>query len=107
MYFIISVKFYKMLIQQKQVGSKGAFYVEETGTVLAEMTYSMTGTSLMIIDHTEVPDELKGKNVGYQLVQAAVEYARKNDIKIIPLCPFAHSVFKKKSAEFGDVLRPN
>lgn len=107
MYFVNSLKFYKMMIQQKQEGSKGSFYVEEAGTVLAEMTYSMTGNSLMIIDHTEVSDELSGKNVGYQLVKAAVEHARTNDIKIIPLCPFANSVFKKKSSEFGDVLRPN
>jgi uncharacterized protein len=73
----------------------------------AEMTYSMTGTNLMIIDHTEVSDELKGKNVGYQLVQAAVEFARKKQIKILPLCPFAKSVFDKKGAEFADVLRSN
>jgi uncharacterized protein len=96
-----------MLIQQKQEGSKGSFYVEEAGTVLAEMTYSMTGAELMIIDHTEVSDELRGKNVGYQLVHTAVEYARTNHIKIIPLCPFAKSVFDKKAAEFGDVLRGN
>lgn len=96
-----------MLIQQKQEGSKGSFYVEEAGTVLAEMTYSMTGTELMIIDHTEVANELRGKNVGYQLVHAAVEYARTNHIKIIPLCPFAKSVFDKKAGEFGDVLRTN
>jgi len=94
-----------MLIQQKQDGSKGSFYIEETGTVLAEMTWSMTGTELMIIDHTEVSDELRGKNVGYQLVKAAVEYARTNHIKILPLCPFAKSVFDKKGAEFADVLR--
>jgi predicted GNAT family acetyltransferase len=96
-----------MLIQKKQDGSKGSFYVEEEGTVLAEMTYSMAGTELMIIDHTEVSDELKGKNVGYQLVKTAVEYARTNHIKILPLCPFANSVFKKKIQEFGDVLRGN
>ena len=96
-----------MLIQQKQEGSKGAFYVEDNGRLLAGMTYSMTGTELMIIDHTEVADELKGKNIGLQLVQAAVEHARANHIKIIPLCPFANSVFKKKAAEFGDVLRTN
>jgi uncharacterized protein len=100
-------KFYKMLIQQKQGGSKGSFYVEDNGRMLAEMTYSMTGTELMIIDHTEVSDELKGKNMGLQLVTAAVEYARANHIKIIPLCPFANAVFKKKAAEFGDVLRTN
>jgi len=96
-----------MLIQQKQDGSKGSFYVEEEGKLLAEMTFSMTGTDLMIIDHTEVSDKLRGKNVGYQLVHSAVEYARANHIKILPLCPFANSVFKKKAAEFGDVLRRN
>ena len=96
-----------MLIQQKQEGGKGSFYVEENEIILAEMTWSMTGTYLMIIDHTEVSDELRGKNVGYQLVHTAVEYARANHIKIIPLCPFAKSVFDKKAAEFADVLRGN
>ena len=105
MYFVHSVKFYKMLIQQKKNGSKGSFYIEEAGTTLAEMTYSMTGTDLMIIDHTEVSDELRGKNVGYRLLNAAVDHARANNIKIIPLCPFANSVFKKKKEEFADVLR--
>src|SRR5690349_136165 len=94
-----------MLIQQKQEGSKGSFYIEVSGTVLAEMTYTMTGAELMIIDHTEVSDELRGKNIGYQLVKTAVEYARSNHIKIIPLCPFAKSVFEKKGAEFAEVLR--
>ena len=46
---------------------------------------------------------LKGKNAGKQLVTAAVEYARKNKIKILPLCPFARSVFERVK-EFGDVL---
>ncbi|MEP7237784.1 MAG: GNAT family N-acetyltransferase [Ferruginibacter sp.] len=96
-----------MLIQQKQEGSKGSFYIEENETVLAEMTYSMTGTTLMIIDHTEVSDALRGKNVGYQLVHTAIEYARTNHIKILPLCPFAKSVFDKRGAEFADVLRSN
>jgi len=96
-----------MLIQQKQDGSKGSFYIEENGTMLAEMTYSMTGTDLMIIDHTEVSDALRGKNVGYQLVNSAVEYARTNKIKILPLCTFAKSVFDKKKDELGDVLRAN
>jgi uncharacterized protein len=96
-----------MLIQQKQEGSKGSFYVEEEGRLLAEMTWSMTDAGLMIIEHTEVSDELRGKNVGYQLVHAAVEYARANNIKIFPLCPFANAVFKKKATEFGDVLRGN
>ena len=106
-YFVNSGKFDTMLIQHKQNAGKGSFYIVENETILAEMTNSMTGTDLMIIDHTEVSDELRGKNVGYQLVHTAVEYARKNHIKILPFCTFAKSVFDKKGAEFAHVLRAN
>jgi uncharacterized protein len=92
-----------MLIQHKKVGTKGLFYVEQDGNILAEMTYTMPAADKMIIEHTEVSDELKGQNTGYQLVHTGVEYARKHNLKIIPLCPFANSVFKKKP-EFADVL---
>jgi len=57
----------------------------------------------MIIEHTEVREELRGKNAGYRLVHAAVAYARTNNIKIVPLCPFARSVFKKKK-KFAEIL---
>ena len=67
------------------------------------MTYSKAGPNRIIIDHTEVSQALKGKNAGKQLVTAAVEYARKNKIKILPLCLFARSVFDRVK-EFGDVL---
>lgn len=92
-----------MLIQHQQTGTKGSFFIANGEKRLAEMTYTMPSPAKMIIDHTEVSDELRGKNAGYQLVQAAVDHARTNSLKIIPLCPFAHSVFKKKP-ELGDVL---
>ncbi len=92
-----------MLIQHKHAGNKGMFFVAADANILAEMTYTMASDNKMIIEHTEVSDELSGKNIGYQLVNTAVEYARKHNIKIIPLCPFASSVFKKKP-ELADVL---
>lgn len=92
-----------MLIQHKKIGPKGLFFTAQDENILAEMAYTMSAADKMIIEHTEVQDELKGQDVGYQLVYTAVEYARKHDIKIIPLCPFANSVFKKKP-EFADVL---
>lgn len=78
--------------------------MEENAKRLAEMTYSKAGQDLIIIDHTEVAEELRGKSVGLRLVQAAVNYARENQIKIMPLCPFAKSVFDRKP-EYADVLR--
>jgi uncharacterized protein len=92
-----------MLIQHKKVGTKGLFFVQQDGNILAEMTYTMPSPEKMIIDHTEVSDELRGQNVGYQLVHTAVEYARTHHLKIIPLCPFANAIFKKKP-EYADVL---
>jgi uncharacterized protein len=92
-----------MNIQHLAHGSKGAFIVKENNERLAEMTYSKAGDKLIIIDHTEVSVALRGKGAGKQLVSAAVEYARKNKIKILPLCPFAKSVFERVS-EFNDVL---
>ena len=79
------------------------FFVEMDGNILAEMVYTMPSSNKMIIEHTEVSDELSGKKVGDQLVHTAVEYARTKGIKIIPLCPFANSVFRKKPA-YADVL---
>lgn len=79
------------------------FYVGQDGAILAEMVYNMPSPDKMIIEHTEVDASLEGKGVGKQLVRTAVEYARTNGIKIIPLCPFAKSVFDRVK-EFGDVL---
>lgn len=93
--------------KHEQNGNKGSFYVEEGEQRLADMVYSMTPNGIMIIEHTEVSDVLRGKGVGYQLVEKAVEYAREHKIKIIPLCPFAKSVFDKKKDEYSDVLRAN
>ena len=93
-----------MQITHKHENNKGAFVVEVDGNILAEMNYFYPVENQMIIDHTEVSEELKGQNIGFQLVQAAVHFARQQGIKIIPLCPFTHSVFKKKP-DFGDVLK--
>ena len=92
-----------MLIQHKQVGTKGMFFVGQDGNILAELVYSMSSPQKMIIEHTEVSDELKGKSVGLQLVSTAVDYARDHHIKVVPLCPFAKSIIDKKP-EFQDVL---
>lgn len=93
-----------MEIKFEQNATKGAFFVEEGGQRLAEMTFSRAGNDLLIIDHTEVSEALKGKGAGKQMVAAAVNYARENKIKILPLCTFAKSVFDKVS-EYQDVLR--
>jgi uncharacterized protein len=92
-----------MLIQHKFVGTKGIFFAGQDGAILAELVYTKPSPDKMIIEHTEVDESLSGQGIGLQLVHTAVDYARTHNMKIIPLCPFAKSVFDKK-AEFRDVL---
>lgn len=92
-----------MQIKQEDNGNKGRFYIVLDGSVAAEMTYVWAGNTRFIIDHTEVSPVLKGKGAGKELVAFAVDYARKNQVKITPLCPFAQSVFDK-TPEYADVL---
>ena len=93
-----------MQIQHKQTEDKGMFFIPgEADDYLAELTYSSKPGSL-IIEHTEVNEKLQGQNIGYQLVHAAVEYARTNGLKIILMCSFAKAVLDKKP-EFKDVLQ--
>ncbi|OXG06653.1 hypothetical protein BC749_102578 [Flavobacterium araucananum] len=82
---------------------KGYFEALEDEKQAGLMTYTWAGDSKFIIDHTEVNEGFNGKGVGKKLVLAAVEYARTNNVKIIPLCPFAKSVFDK-TEDIRDVL---
>ncbi|QGK74658.1 GNAT family N-acetyltransferase [Flavobacterium sp. SLB02] len=92
-----------MEIQQTNDTRRGYFEAIEDGKEAGKMTYTWAGDSKFIIDHTEVSPDFNGKGVGKKLVMAAVEYARANNVKIIPLCPFAKSVFDKVE-EIHDVL---
>ena len=90
------------MIQHEQSGHKGAFFLERDGERLAQMTYTVAG-SRVIIDHTDVDDRLRGTGTGRKLVEAAVEWARQDKAQLMPLCPFAKSVFDKTPA-YTDVL---
>lgn len=69
----------------------------------AEMTYSRAGAKMIIIDHTGVPDALRGRGVGQALVLRGIEDARAEGRKIVPLCPFAKAQIARHP-EWQDVL---
>ena len=92
-----------MEVKNKNNGKRGVFYIEDDGKEIGLMHYIFAGPGKMIIDHTEVNEEYEGKGLGMQLVKAGVAYARENDMKIVPLCPFAKKIFDITPA-FADVL---
>lgn len=92
-----------MIIEQFDRESKVFFKASEDGKEAGRMSYSWAGDRRIIIDHTEVNPDFKGQNIGKKMVMAAVNYAREKGIKILPLCPFAKSVFDR-AEEIRDVL---
>lgn len=92
-----------MDIQHEDNGKTGKFFISENGHDIAAMIYSWSGAKLITIEHTEVSEQLKGQGIGNKLVAAAVDWARNNAIKIIPVCPFAKKVLTR-TLEYADVL---
>ncbi len=90
-------------IAHSETDQRGAFFIEQDGRRLAEMTYSRANDALVIIDHTEVDPSLGGRGIGRRLLDAAVAWAREHHTKIIATCPFASAQFAKDPS-IRDVL---
>jgi len=84
-------------------GKKGLFEIFDGDNLAGEMSYTWAGDTKFIIDHTEVFPGNEGKGFAKQLVMAGVEFARAKNVKILPLCPYAKSLFDK-SPDLKDVL---
>lgn len=93
-----------MEILLKEEENKGFAVAKENNQKVGMMTYSVAGTELIIIDHTEVEPAYNGKGVGKQMLYTIVEMARERNIKILPLCPFANALFRKLE-DIKDVLK--
>jgi len=82
-------------ITHEEIGQRGAFFVEQDGERVAEMTYKRANAALIIIVHTRVDDSLRGQGVGRKLLDATVAWARETNTRIRTTCPFAGAEFAK------------
>ncbi|PSH54430.1 GNAT family N-acetyltransferase [Phyllobacterium brassicacearum] len=89
---------------EKEETEKGGRYVAVVSGHEAEMTFSRASPHLIIVDHTAVPDALRGQGVGQALALHAVEDARAGGWKIIPLCPFMRAQ-SLRHEEWADVIQ--
>ena len=83
-------------------GSKGRYVLRQGGEE-AELTYSITTPTLVIADHTGVPDRFRGTGAGLAMVTRLVADARAEGFKVMPLCPFVNAQ-RKKHPEWADAF---
>jgi len=68
---------------------KGKVVVMKDAKSLGQLDFILVD-GVMVIDHTRSFE--KGIGVGKSLVVAAIEYAKKHNLKINPVCSYAYSV---------------
>lgn len=90
--------------EHEESNAKGAINMIVDDTVVARMTYSRIDANNIIVDHTAVDPNRKGTGVGKAIVMHMVEWARTENQKVLPLCPFTKGVIERHP-ETHDILR--
>ena len=88
-------------ILHETLGRRGVFYIERDGRRVAELTYSR-GDEATIVDHTWVDPQLRGGKAARRLVEAVVQWARTERVKLVPACSYVRLVFER-TPSYADV----
>jgi len=71
----------------------------------AFLEYAVAGKRIRLI-HTEVPAALRGRRYAEVLARAGLDYARANDLRVVPFCPFVRA-FLQRHKEYESTLDPH
>ncbi len=80
----------------------GSFFINKDDKQIAELDFELKD-NVLNANHTGVRKELEGQGIAAKLFDKLVEYARKNDYKIIPSCSYILVEFRRRPDEFADV----
>jgi predicted GNAT family acetyltransferase len=61
------------------------------------------GEKLLNLNHTYTNPALRGKGLAAQVVRAALEYSKENNLKVIPTCSYVQS-FLAKHNEYKELV---
>jgi predicted GNAT family acetyltransferase len=86
-------------------GVNSFFVGDSEDKPLAAMTFVLTDEDVITVEHTYVADELRGQGVGRVLLEQVADWARRENKKVRPLCPYAKAQMEKDE-RYRDVLHP-
>ena len=70
---------------------------------LSVADYQLRGTD-MIMTHTFVPPEQRGRGIAEKLVRVALEHARTERLRVVPACSYVDA-FIKRHREFEPLVK--
>ncbi len=94
-----------MTIAREDTDSKARYVARIPGLEgEGELTLSKASDILIIVDHTGVPDSMRGMGVAAALAERVIADARAAGQKIVPLCPFFSAYIARHKDETADVI---
>jgi predicted GNAT family acetyltransferase len=70
---------------------------------LSKLDYIKDGKNF-VITHVGVHPELRGQGVAGKITQYALEYARTNSLRVIPMCSYA-AAYIHRNPQYADLTR--
>lgn len=79
------------------------FESQGQGVPPAYLSYRREGASI-VVEHTFVPEEQRGRGLAGALARAALETARQQGWRVVPECTYV-AQFIQRHPEFGDLVK--
>ncbi|MDX9798049.1 MAG: GNAT family N-acetyltransferase [Bacteroidales bacterium] len=89
-------------IEIRNNSEKSSFELFLNDVHAGEIDYEIRRDKILLT-HTGVRQEHEGKGLARKLVEFAVSYARENELKVQPICPYIKKVFERNQ-EYQDLL---
>lgn len=80
-------------------GNQQFFIGDDETSAIAYVTFKDKNESTIIVEHTFVSDELRGQGIAGKLYKTIIDYARKENKKIIPECSYIKSKMEQNKAD--------
>ncbi len=76
-------------------GQTGRFALTIDGTHAGELDYSYADAGTAVITHTGVDPSHRGKGLGLVLLRAFSEFAKEQQLSVVPRCSYAAAMYRK------------
>lgn len=89
-------------IEREDDGRRGRYVIRLPDGSEAEMTYWRRDPQTIVADHTGTPRQYRGKGLALKLVLRAIDDARHDGTRIVPMCSYVVAQFRRHP-DWGDL----
>ena len=84
-----------MKFQYTQTINDGQFTLFENDEIVGYIKYELAKNGNLIASRTFIDEKFRGQEIGKKLLNQLFEFAQKENVKIIPVCPYVVYQFYK------------